>query len=92
MFIAENGKLIEGSPSVEQEELMMTRYEFLKNPLPGVQQMIDFAEQQKDEYKEKIKAKFEETLLIKKYPEDVRLRLYDNTRQRLYDYYKTNLK
>jgi len=90
MYVSQSGKIINEELTDELLSLFEVRNMFYREPLVGVQQMIDFAEMQKDTMRDAIKQKFEETLFIHKYPEEKLLKIYDTTRWELYQYYKTS--
>lgn len=89
MYIGQSGNIINEELTKELLSLFEIRTMFYREPIVGVQQMIDFAEMQKDTMREVIKQKFEEALFINKYPEETLSKIYDATRWELYQYYKT---
>jgi hypothetical protein len=90
MYANEKGELIDEELSKEDEEHLRIREFFLKNPIVGIKQTIDFIEFNKDSAKDII-VKLKEILFLDKYPEETLVKLYDNTRYELFIYYKTKL-
>jgi hypothetical protein len=71
---------------------MKLRNYFLLNPIIGVQQMIDFANDNLDgPNKVQIRKAMAEALFTGKFDESVLTRLYDKSRYELFQYYKTTI-